>query len=87
MKEARAKRAARLWLPQTLPLGHARQDEEHPEVNSEDQNDLEDDLAQHRLPEVQRPVHHHGSKLDEDHHQKRPRDLVLGQRGRDVRCC
>ncbi len=61
------------------------QDEEHPEVDAEQQDDLEDDLSHHRLPEVEGPVHHHGSKLDQDHDQERPRHLILRQRWRDVR--
>lgn len=69
----------RLRFPKTLPLSHTRQDEEHPEVNSKHKNDLENDLSQDSLPEVQCSVHDHGSKLNENHHQKWPRDLVLRQ--------
>ena len=32
-------------VPKASPLGHARQDEEHPEVNPKHQDDLEDDLS------------------------------------------
>ena len=77
------------WLQflKILPFSHTRQDEEHPEVNSKNKNNLKDDLSQYSLPEVQCSVHHHGSKLNEDHHQKWPRDLVLGERRGDVCCC
>ena len=68
------------------PLGHAGQDEEHPEVNPKHQDNLEDDLSQDGLPEVECPIHHHGPELNEHHHQEGPRHLILGQRGRDVGC-
>lgn len=74
-------------FPKTLPLSHYRQDEEHPEVNSKHKNDLKNDLSQYSLSEVQCSVHHHGSKLNEDHHQKRSGHLVLGQRRGDVCGC
>lgn len=74
-------------FPKSLPLSHYRQDEEHPEVNSKHKNDLKNDLSQYSLSEVQGSVHYHGSKLNEDHHQKRPGHLVLGQRRGDVCRC
>ena len=61
------------------------QDKEHPEVDTKEQDDLEDDFSHDRLSEVEGPVHHHRSKLDQDHDQERSRHLVLRQRRRDVR--
>lgn len=55
------------------------QDKEHPKVDAKDQDDLEDHLAHDRLSEVERPVHHHGPKLDQDHDQERSRHLILRQ--------
>lgn len=62
------------------------QDEEHPEVDAKDEDDLEDNLAHDRLSEVEGPVHHHGTKLDQHHDEKGSRHLILWQRWRDV-CC
>ena len=47
-----------------LLLCDSGQNEEHPEVDAEDQDDLEDDLAHDGLSEVEGAVHHHGPKLD-----------------------
>lgn len=46
-------------------------------MNSKNKDDLEDDLSHDSLFEVQRSVYHHGTKLNEYHHQKCPWDLVL----------
>lgn len=62
----------------------AWQDKEHPEVDSKEQDDLEDDLAHDGLSEVEGAVHHHGSKLDQDHDQERSGHLILRQRRSDV---
>lgn len=60
-----------------LLLCDSWQDEEHPEVDSKEEDDLKDDLPHDRLPEVEGTVHHHGPKLDQHHDQERPRNLVL----------
>lgn len=60
-----------------LLLCDSRKDKEHPEMNAEDQDDLEDDLAHDRLSEVEGPVHHHGPKLDQHHDQEGSWYLVL----------
>lgn len=43
-----------------LPLSDCWQNEEHPEVNSKDQNHLEHQLPQNSLPQIQSTVDHHG---------------------------
>ena len=60
-----------------LLLCDSGQNEEHPEVDAEDQDDLEDDLAHDGFSEVEGAVHHHGPKLDQNHDQERPRNLIL----------
>ena len=70
-----------------VPLSDPRQDEEHPEVDAKHQDDLEDDLPHHCLPQVQGPVHHHGAKLDQHHHKERFWNLVFRQGRSDVGCC
>lgn len=62
-----------------VPFGDSRQDEEHPEVDAEDQDDLEDELAQHGLAEVERAVDDHGGELDEQHDQEGLWHLVIRQ--------
>lgn len=59
------------------PISDSRENEEHPEVNAEDQDDLKDDLSHHGLPQVQRTIHHHSAELDQHHHQERLRNLVF----------
>lgn len=46
-------------------------------MNAEDQDDLKDDLPHDSLPQVQRTIYHHSTKLDQYHHQKRLRYLIL----------
>lgn len=58
----------------------AWQDKEHPEVDPEDQEDLEDDLSHDRLSEVEGPVHYHGAELNQDHDQEGSRHLILRER-------
>lgn len=60
------------------------QDKEHPEVDAKDQEDLKDDLAHHRLSEVEGPVHHHRPELDQHHDQEGSGHLILRQRRGDV---
>jgi len=67
-----------------LLLCYSWQNEEHPEVNPEHQDDLEDDFAHDSLPEVEGAVHYHGRKLDQHHDQEGPWHLVLRQRRGDV---
>lgn len=59
------------------PLSDSRQDEEHPEVDADHQDDLEDELAQDGLAEVEGSVDDHGAELDEQHHQEGLGNLVL----------
>lgn len=53
-------------------------------MDSEEKDDLEDDLSHDGLPEVEGAVHHHAPELDQHHDQEGPGDLVLGQRRGDV---
>lgn len=53
-------------------------------MDAEDQDDLEDELAQYGLTEVERAVDHHGGELDEQHDQEGLWDLVIRQGGGDV---
>lgn len=45
---------------------------------SKNKDDLEDDFSHDSLFEVQCSIYHHGTKLNEHHHQKCLWDLVLG---------
>lgn len=60
-----------------IPFCHSRQDKEHPEMYSENKDDLEDDFSHDSLFEVQCSIYHHGTKLNEHHHQKCLWDLVF----------
>lgn len=70
----------------SLPLSDCRQNEEHPQVDAENQNDLEDELAQDGLAQVEGPVDDHGAELDEQHDQEGLGHLVILQRGGYVSC-
>lgn len=54
----------------TVPLCEARQQEEHPNVNSENQTHLEHDFSQYEFAQEKGPVHHHQGKLQYQHHKK-----------------
>lgn len=60
-----------------LPLCDSWKYEEHPEVDTKHKYDLKYDLAHNSLPQVERPVHHHSRKLDEDHDEECFGDLIL----------
>lgn len=66
-------------LATVVPFGNTWQDEEHPEVNAKDKDNLEYTLPKHSLPQVNGPVHYHGAKLNQKHHQEGFRDLVFRQ--------
>lgn len=72
------------FLNEFLLFCDSWQDEKHPEVNSKEQDDLEDDFAHDRLSEVEGTVHNHGPELDQHHDQERAGHLILRQRWRDV---
>lgn len=46
-------------------------------MNPKNEDDLEDNLSHDSLFEVERSVYHHGTKLNEHHHQKCLWNLVL----------
>ena len=70
-----------------LPLSDCREDEEHPEVDAQHQEDLEDQLPQDGLPQIESSINDHGAELDQQHYQEGFRNLVLRQGGSDVCCC
>lgn len=61
----------------SVPLSNPWKNKEHPKVNAEDQDHLKDDLPHNGLPQVQCTVYYHSAKLDEYHHQKCLRYLIL----------
>lgn len=50
-----------------LPLSDSRKDKEHPQVDTENQYNLEDELSQDALPQVKCTVNDHGAELNEEH--------------------
>lgn len=50
-----------------LPLSDSRKDEKHPQVDTENQYNLEDELSQDALPQVKCAVNNHGAELNEEH--------------------
>lgn len=74
-------------IDEVWPLSDSREDEEHPEVNAEHQNHLENTLSQQGLLQVEGPVYYHGTKLDEQHNQEGLWNLILRQWLCDVDCC
>lgn len=60
-----------------VPLSDTWKYEEHPEVDTKHKYDLKDDLPHNSLPQVERSIHHHCRKLDEDHDEECFRDLIL----------
>lgn len=61
------------------PFSNKWKNEEHPNMDSNDKHVLEEDLAQHELAQVQRPVDHYEHELQDQHYQKRDRHFVLFQ--------
>lgn len=55
------------------------QDEEHPNVQSNDQNDLENDFAKHVLPQIESSIDDDEEELNNQHKQERDRNFVFGK--------
>ena len=63
--------------PWHAPLSDSGQDEEHPEVDGQHQDDLEGQLAKHGLAQLEGAVDDHGAKLDQQHNQEGLGHLVI----------
>lgn len=62
-----------------LPFCYSWQDEKHPEVDTEHQDDLENHFAHDGFTQIQGSVYYHGAELDQHHHQERTWDLIFRQ--------